>query len=106
IPSCTACYFDAPDRLVEMGDRGVLFRFLNDQQWCILWYLYLGADGKQAIVASSRPLDVDDQCLNSTTNHEEAELWICAPDFETFLFRFWLENNIWFIQHDRHRAQT
>jgi hypothetical protein len=29
IPSCTACYFDAPEHLVEMDDGGVLFRFLS-----------------------------------------------------------------------------
>jgi hypothetical protein len=23
------------------------------------------------------------------------EIWYCAPDFESFLYRFWVENEIW-----------
>lgn len=115
-PSCSACYFDAPDCLVETGDGGVLWRFLNDQQWCMLWYLYLGKDGGEAVVASWRALDVSEDETGEEEEEEEVDvpdlgpgdpgIWVCAQDFETFLFRFWLENNVWFVKHDAHRAMT
>jgi hypothetical protein len=106
IPSCTACYFDAPDRLVKMADGGVLFRFLNDQQWCVLWYLYLGPDTKEGIVASSYAFDVDEAGFNGDESAEDADVWVCAFDFESFLFRFWVENNIWFAKNDGYRELT
>jgi hypothetical protein len=111
IPSCTACYFDAPERLVEMDDGGVLFRFLDDQQWCVLWYLYLGPNQTQAIVASCHAFDVDDEkeIANEThvyANDDSPWTWVCAPDFESFLFRFWLENHIWFVENESHRELT
>jgi len=111
IPSCTACYFDAPERLVEMADGGVLFRFLDDQQWCVLWYLYLGPNQTQAIVASCHAFDVEDakEIAHETSNYPNDNspwTWICAPDFESFLFRFWLENHIWFVEHEHHRELT
>lgn len=106
VPSCTACYFDAPDRLVDMGDGGVLFRFLNDQQWCVLWRLYLGSDGKQAVVESYQAFDLESAEFTPADFGDDPALWICAPDFETFLFRFWLENNTWFAENDAYRALT
>lgn len=54
VPSPTACYFDAPERVVEApapGD-GILVRFLNDQQWCAHWYLYVERGGAHAVVTS------------------------------------------------------
>jgi len=109
IPSCTACYFDAPERLVEMADGAVLFRFLDDQQWCVLWYLYLGPNQTQAIVASCHGFDVDDEkemALVKAGSSDSPCTWVCAPDFEGFLFRFWLENHIWFAQHQPSRELT
>jgi hypothetical protein len=106
LPSCTACYFDAPDRLVEMADGGVLFRFLNDQQWCLLWYLYLGKDGKGAVVTGYQTFDVDSEELKAFDLDGDPPSWICALNFETFLFRFWLVNKLWFAQHHRYPELT
>ncbi|MCI0748712.1 MAG: hypothetical protein L0Y58_25165 [Verrucomicrobia subdivision 3 bacterium] len=104
IPSCTACYFDAPERIVEAPTPGAgkLVRFMDDQQWCLLWYLYVEPSGAHAVVVSDQALDVDDPERPLAT----AELYLCAPDFETFLYRFWLENCIWFVLTKRHRSLT
>jgi hypothetical protein len=109
VPSCS-CYFDAPNCLIETGDGGVLWRFLNDQQWCMLWYLYLGTDGSEAVVASWHALDVmeaeGEELDVPDVGPGDPGIWVCAPDFEAFLFRFWLENNIGFVKYDAHRAMT
>ena len=110
IPSCTACYFDLPANLTPspFGDGGYFIRFLNDQQWDLLWHLYLRPNGDHCVVVSSMPYDephddiMDDH--NSATLDEESawleelrsETWWRAPDFEVFLYRFWRENHLWF----------
>jgi hypothetical protein len=106
VPSTTACYFDAPNDLVDMADGGVLFRFLNDQQWCILWYLYLAPDSTHAIIASTHGFDVPELNKPEDIAHNPPRIWLCAPDFETFLFRFWLVNHIWFATKHAPRPLT
>lgn len=97
IPSCTACYFDLPEKIVKdpTGDHGVLIRFLNDQQDVLFWYLYLDGKGGEAVLVSPIPFDTEDleklsreTILNNTG--------FCGESFESFLYRFWLENTIWF----------
>ncbi len=110
IPSCTACYFDLPAYLTPspFGDGGYLIRFLNDQQWVLLWHLYLRPNGDHCVVVSPTPYDdlhdhtTEDQY--SLTLEEEPvsreelreETWWCAPSFEVFLYRLWRENHLWF----------
>jgi hypothetical protein len=110
IPSYTACYFDAPDHLIEMDDGGVLFRFLNDQQWCLLWYLYLGPNQTQSIIASVHGFDAqsEQEIASEQSAHDDGDpcTWICAPNFESFLFRFWMANHIWFVEHEHYRELT
>jgi hypothetical protein len=44
------------------------------------------------------------------TNEDYTEAFqrtlICAQSFEEFLYRFWLENCIWFVLTDKHRQLT
>ncbi len=55
IPSCTACYFDLPSGIMASpfwhSDR--LIRFLNDQQVCVCWYLYIPHNTSPFVVCSS-----------------------------------------------------
>ncbi|MFO0609240.1 MAG: hypothetical protein U0324_39110 [Polyangiales bacterium] len=106
VPSPTACYFDAPERIVEApapGD-GVLVRFLNDQQWCQHWYLYVERGGAHAVVTSPYALDCD--FLDDGGGNDGAPLLLCAPDFERFVYRLWLEGSAWFALALGHRALT
>jgi hypothetical protein len=104
VPSATACYIDLPERILPspFGDGGYLLRFLNDQQWVLLWYLYLAPDGGHAILVSPRLLGEDDGDETDPNDPEQRvdallrDTYVCAPDFETFLHRFWLENRIWY----------
>ena len=96
IPSCTACYFDLPGRLVQCPITGGYFvRFYNDQQDCCFWFLYLSPSGEHAVLTSW--IMVDDEGFNPAEVENFAEqMAVCAPSFELFLYRYWLENRLWF----------
>lgn len=82
--------------------QGVLFRFLNDQQGCLFWSLYVERSGAHAVLVSDRAFDVSDpeaECVPT-------ELLLCADDFETFLYRFRLENDLWFVLSEGRRPTT
>jgi hypothetical protein len=103
IPSCTACYFDLSTDIIPCPlshDEGYLIRFMNDQQAVLLWYLYIRPDGGHCVVVSPIPFDnakargqLDDSVILDNT-------FFCAESFEEFVYRFWLENEIWFAIED------
>lgn len=98
VPSCTACYLDVPTKLVELpgGQPGRLLRFMNDQQCCLLWYVHLEPGGGHSVVCAA-PEWIEDavgESLEDVTTPRDLEM--CAPDFETFMHRFWMENSLWF----------
>lgn len=98
IPSCTACYFDLPDQIVKnpLEEGGHFIRFLNDQQGVLFWYLYLAPAGDQAVLVSPIPFD-DPQALQDVSREILlANTALCAPSFEVFLYRYWIENTLWF----------
>lgn len=108
IPSCTACYFDLSRKIVPCpgSEAGYLIRFLNDQQDVLSWYLYLTTQGEHCVLVSPYQLD---EAAEDEEDEEESEplteqqrrsiianTLICAPSFEAFIYRFWLENVLWF----------
>jgi hypothetical protein len=103
IPSCTACYFDLSAEIIPCplsNDEGYLIRFMNDQQNVLLWYLYIRPDGGHCVVVSPIPFDnaeargqLNDYVILNNT-------FFCAESFEEFVYRFWLENEIWFAMED------
>jgi hypothetical protein len=105
VPSCTACYFDLPKHIVQspFGDGGYFIRFLNDQQWVLLWHLYIAPNGDHCVVVSSTAFDDPYFGQRFTASGEQwtsdiirERTYFCAPSFEEFLYRFWIENHIWF----------
>jgi hypothetical protein len=97
IPSCTACYFDLAGQIVQLPieDGGFLIRFLNDQQQVLLWYLYLTPHSDSCVVVSQVMFDGQD-LAGVAADRIRASLDYCAPGFEQFIYRFWIENDIWF----------
>jgi hypothetical protein len=93
IPSCTDCYFETPKAIIPSPPgEGYLIRFLIDRQGVIGWYLYLTPQGKQAILVGYPWFDdPDDDSLHAIALPD-----ICASSFEEFLYRFWVENMLWF----------
>ncbi|WP_437616830.1 hypothetical protein WMF20_23270 [Sorangium sp. So ce834] len=105
VPTCTACYLELSTRLLEppSNQPGRLLRFMNDQQACVLWYLYLPPDDVPAVVAGM-PEWLDDASEGSLDDDDGVvfeQLVLCAPDFETFIYRFWIENAIWYALVER-----
>jgi hypothetical protein len=96
IPSCTACYFDLPEKIIKNPlEDGYFIRFMNDQQDVLLWYLYLRPNGNHCITVSNVYIDeVDFSQMNLEAF--KGAVAFCAPAFEEFVYRFWLENKIWF----------
>jgi len=110
IPSCTACEFALPERIVpSLGDGdGFLISFLHDQQDVLLWYLYLTPIGDSRVVVSPYDFDIagaDPSGAATLTDEQRAAViantFVCAASFEEFLYRFWLENTIWFALDSR-----
>jgi len=96
IASVTACYLDLADEVVALPDGGHAIHFLSDQQWILHWLLFVGRDGSQAVIATEEGLGFryrDPEDLPTTLRPETAA--VCADSFSEFLYRFWLENELW-----------
>lgn len=98
IPSCTACYFDLPEKILPCpgSKTGYIIRFLNDQQDVLLWYLYLTPEGEHCVLVT--PLSLD-ELTGPEYEEQQAQIaqhiFVCAPTFESFIYRFWIENTLW-----------
>ena len=102
IQTSTACYLSLSRRLIEVdrypGAR--LLRFMNDQQCVLLWYLYL-QPGKPPSVVLADPLWHDEASGDTLDDIiTPTKLTICADSFEEFIYRFWIENAIWFALYE------
>jgi hypothetical protein len=100
IPSCTACYFDLSEAPIPnpLQEKHYTIRFLNDQQDVLLWYLYLNTDGDSCVVVSPIPFDDTEEDIPEAAT--KAHTLYCAETFESFIYRFWIENVIWFSFED------
>lgn len=102
VRSCTDCYLDLADFAVPVTDGGVLVHVLSDSQWVLHWLLYVGPDRAEAVVATELPLgfehgeDDDSGKPLRTFDPVHGGASVCAESFGEFLYRFWIENEIWF----------
>ena len=102
IRSVTACYLDLADFAVPAaGADGKLVHVLSDQQWCRHWLVYVGADDQEAVVTSAAPIgfELPEDWPNAPPSviplDGENDLEVCADSFAEFLYRFWIENELW-----------
>lgn len=111
IPEYTGCWFNLYDAQLDPcpgSQDGFVVRFLNDQQDCILWYLYLTRQGTEAVLAVGDPYpnapspylerlarpDEDGPLTEKQRQAVLANISTCAPSFEAFVYRWWLESTI------------
>ncbi|MFG1665186.1 hypothetical protein [Streptomyces sp. Y7] len=103
--SATGCWTNISEPLPSPVEPGAfLVRFLRDQQDCVIWYLYLRPSGEVSVVHSSLDYEYEYEARRdgeeSASNLDDPEeqaaaiLW-CAPSFEEFAYRFWIENRLW-----------
>jgi hypothetical protein len=105
IRSCTACFLELNDYVVRVTKPldGVLLHFLSDQQYCLQWYLYASQSGDHCVVVSGETYGLQfkpDEERRDDVDLSKEEMWMCAPSFTDFIYRFWLENEIWFNLSD------
>ncbi len=99
VRSCTDCYLEFPDFVVSFGE-GWLINFLADSQSVLFWLLYTGSDG-EAVVATEYPPgfewgDKDAEEKQRDLSRLASDAFVCADSFSEFLYRFWIENEIFF----------
>jgi hypothetical protein len=99
VRSATGCYLDLAQNLLPLFD-GYLLRFLLDSQGFAFWYLYLNRDGSDHCVVISYEYFDADEMDREIDEISESDLVFDSPDFETFLCRYWLENEIMFANCD------
>jgi hypothetical protein len=97
--SCTDSYLRLPDFAVRAGE-GWLINFLADSQSVIFWLLYTGRDG-EAVVATENPPGFEFGDEHAEEKQRNLDLttigaFVCADSFSEFLYRFWIENEIFF----------
>jgi hypothetical protein len=107
VSTCTGCFLALSEDFIPLleAEGHFLLRFLNDSQSCVMWYLYLNPEGNAGVVAS--PCFFEPKLFEvmeyEDLKREELsrEACLCADTFTEFLYRFWIENSIWYSLHGR-----
>ena len=114
VRSCTDCYLDPGERIVETigAIPGHLVHFLSDSQSCAHWYIHVLPNGDSAVLESEDlycyRVENSDWMENPACRLEKLDVTsqdfaYCAPSFSEFLYRFWIENEIWFANYEKTR---
>jgi hypothetical protein len=107
--SVTGCWTDISEPLPSPVEPGAfLVRFLRDQQDSVIWYLYLCPSGEAFVEHSHLDYEYEYEArrdgeqtqtdLDDAQEQRAAIFW-CAPSFEEFAYRFWVENRLWRAVH-------
>ncbi len=116
IPTYAGCCFYLDEAQLDPlpgSEDGFVVRFLTDQQDCILWYLYLTRRRDEAVLAVTDPYpkapsahlerlsrpDEDGPLTDEQRQAVVANIYACAPSFEVFVYRWWLEATIYMKLH-------
>ena len=117
VRSCTDCYLDPGERIVEtIGSiPGHLLHFLSDSQSCSHWYLHILPEGASAVLASPNQYGLivensnwigNPACRLDRIDVSGLEFAYSARSFSEFLYRFWIENEIWFALVDKRKPRS
>lgn len=110
LPSCTDCYFLPQDRgELHRQDGGDAFlTFYSDSQACLTWGVRLGPRGDTyapVLVGAPEDLPMDEAQDPDEPYSYFPELELCAQSVEEFIFRWWIENSIWYATQSRDRRR-
>jgi hypothetical protein len=106
VRSCTDCYLDPGQRIVEtVGSLpGHLIHFMSDSQSCAHWYLHVLQTGESAVlwaddlycysIENSAWIE-NPACRLEQIDVGSLDFHFCSASFSEFVFRFWIENEIW-----------
>jgi hypothetical protein len=97
IGSCTGCYLNLDLAAVGVrGGLGSLVRFLSDSQYCRHWNLYLAPGGTGHSVVSTYFYSGSESPHPRVGLPHPKDVTTVAGSFEEFVYRFWLENELYF----------
>jgi hypothetical protein len=105
VRSNTSCYLDVSVGLAASPlGGGYLLRFLADSQGCLFWYLYLATNGDHAVLSSGdyygSPSEEEGfysyELAEGPLVRNSEDISFAEESFEAFMWRFWIENEIWF----------
>jgi hypothetical protein len=102
--SATDCHFDLAHHVVPVSG-GTLLHIVSDSQWVRHWLLYVGDDDETAVVTTMYPAGFE--LDNQEQAFWESEPWsytVCAASFAEFLWRWWMDNEIFFrviVDHEQ-----
>jgi hypothetical protein len=105
--SATWCHFDLGHHLQPVLG-GHLLHLISDSQWVMHWLLYLGHGGASAVVATRRPIGFDpgEDEEEAYWGHEGSEYIRCAGSFREFIWRWWMDNEIFYRVEIDHQKPT
>jgi hypothetical protein len=95
VRSCTDCYLDLGEYVVSAGAEGTLIHFLSDSQWVLHWLLYVDSEDEAVVVTQTALGLFDDSPTPTVFDPARTAAAVCADTFNEFLWRFWIENEIW-----------
>jgi len=106
VPSCTDCFlFLPPAPVVAPIGEGWLVHFLADSQGCLFWYLFLRpGDAEPAVLCSTDFWGAAEDSDEGFAPDPQTLAW-CAPSFEAFICRFWVENDLWLAHFEGEAPQ-
>jgi hypothetical protein len=90
------CNFFAPSRIIAVPkEKAFLIPFFEDgASGSFMWYLYLDKDGRHCVVGSHHFFDQSgNQAWIGTLPRGT---WFCAASFQEFVYRIWIESEIWY----------
>jgi hypothetical protein len=107
VPTCTDCFLALSEDFIPIpgAEDYFLLRFMNDSQSCAMWYLCLGRERNPGVLASDYFLESEmfDAMEYEGVRREDVfpKAVLCANSFTEFLYRFWVENTIWYSLRER-----
>ncbi|QIF03710.1 hypothetical protein [Roseimicrobium sp. ORNL1] len=112
IPTCTGCYLEFADTVTPLpGYPGnYVVRFMNDSQCCVMWYLLFQRSRPTRVLVSNYFIEQDifeamhylaEEDVLLSYDDALKSIYICAQSPGEFIFRFCLENTIWFATHGK-----
>lgn len=102
VRSCTDCFLALdPEPSESPLGGGWLVRFLSDSQGCLHWYLYLAPDEPDHAVVCSPDVWSGSWEEVGEEAPDPAGIVFAAGSFEEFLWRFWVENEIWLAGYQK-----
>jgi len=115
VDSCTDCFF-TPDYGPAAALGGLLIPFYWDSQSCVGWGLWRHRSGSEAVLSFGPAFydeekderepeeprvhfaDADEPLDGEGTR--ALDLRFAAPSLAEFIYRMWMENELWYITHD------